>query len=256
MAVAPPRTGRPTARHRAASALRAAILEGELRPGQRVNQEDWAARAGVSAIPIREALNALAGEGLVTYRPRRGYVVTELALSDLEEVYALRRLLETEALRRGVGHATAQDVIALSAMAASCRAGDLATRLTANRSFHDRLFALAGSRPLSRLIETLWDQTEAYRALYYALPGETAEADRLHEAIVAAVAVADVDAVVALQDEHRQRTLDRLRSDACDVAVERISRSAATACRRPRRPRRRCVPREGRCGEPSRRKPT
>ena len=211
MDVAPARTRRPTAQHRAAAALRAAILEGELRPGQRVNQEDWAARTGVSAIPVREALNALSGEGLVTYRPRRGYVVTELDLADLEEVYALRCLLETEALRRGVGRATPQDVSALRAAAESCRAGDLATRLAANRRFHDRLYALAGSRPLSRLIDTLWDQTEAYRALFYALPGETAEADRSHEAIVTAVAAGDVDAVVSLQDEHRGRTLDRLR---------------------------------------------
>ncbi len=216
MAVAPAPVRRPTAQYRAAAALRTAILEGELRPGQRVNQEDWAARTGVSSIPVREALNALAGEGLVTYRPRRGYVVTELALGDLEEVYALRRLLETDAIRRGVPRATAEDVDALAAAARDCRAaaraGDLAARLDSNRRFHDRLYGLAGSRPLSRLIDGLWDQTEAYRALYYALPGETAEADRLHDAIVAAVTDGDVDTVVALQDEHRERALERLRT--------------------------------------------
>jgi DNA-binding GntR family transcriptional regulator len=215
MAVAPARNRRPTAQYRAASALRTAILDGELRPGQRVNQEAWAARAGVSPIPVREALNALAGEGLVTYRPRRGYVVTELALADLEEVYALRKLLETEALRRGVPHATADDLTALTADADACRAaarrGDLAARLEANRAFHDHLYALAGSGPLSRLIDALWDSTEAYRALYYALPGEVAAADRSHAAIVDAVATRDVDAVVALQDEHRERALERLR---------------------------------------------
>ena len=216
MAVAPPVTRRPTAQHRAASALRAAILEGELRPGQRVNQEDWAARAGVSAIPVREALNALAGEGLVTYRPRRGYVVTELALADLEEVYALRTLLETEALRRGVAAGDPGRRPGARRAAAACRAAaraaDLAARLEANRRFHDLLYALAGSRPLSRLIDLLWDSTEAYRALYYALPGEVAEADRSHDAIVDAVAAGDVDAVVALQDEHRERALARLRA--------------------------------------------
>jgi DNA-binding GntR family transcriptional regulator len=220
MAVAPARSRRPTAQHRAASALRTAILDGELRPGQRVNQEAWAARAGVSAIPVREALNALAGEGLVTYRPRRGYVVTELALADLEEVYALRRLLETEALRRGVPRATADDVARLRAGADGCREaarrGDLAARLEANRAFHDALYALAGSGPLSRLIDTLWDSTEAYRALYYALPGEVAAADRSHAAIVAAVAEGDVESVVSLQDEHRERALARLRETLAD----------------------------------------
>jgi DNA-binding GntR family transcriptional regulator len=205
----------PTAQHRAAAVLRAAILDGELRPGRRVNQEEWAARAGVSLIPLREALNALAGEGLVTHRPRRGYVVTELALGDLEEVYALRRLLESEALRRGVPGATEEDVAMLAGAARACRAaahGDLAARLETNRIFHERLHALAGSKPLSRLIDLLWDSTEAYRALYYALPGEAAAADRAHHAIVAALEARDVQAVIRLQDAHRDRALTRLRA--------------------------------------------
>jgi len=213
--MATPSQQRPTAPHRAAEALRAAILEGELQPGQRISQEAWAERVGVSMIPLREALHGLAGEGLVTYRPRRGYVVTELNLADLEEVYALRRLLETEAIRRGVPLATEADIAALRAAANSCRSvaarGDLASRLEANRSFHELLHGLARSWPLLRLVDLLWDSTEAYRALYYALPGEAVEADRAHDAIVEAVAQRDTDAVVALQDAHRERALDRLR---------------------------------------------
>ncbi len=205
----------PTAQDRAAATLRAAILDGELRPGQRVNQEAWAERARVSLIPVREALRALAGEGLVTYRPRRGYAVTELDLAELEEVYRLRRLLETDALRRGVARATAADLRVLEAAADACsaaaEAGDVAAQLAANRRFHDRLHALAGSRPAVRLIDLLWDSTEAYRALYFVLPGEAAEADRAHRAIIAAVAAADTNEVVALQDAHRGRALERLR---------------------------------------------
>ena len=206
----------PTAQDRAAATLRAAILDGELRPGQRINQEAWAERAEVSLIPVREALRALAGEGLVTYRPRRGYAVTELDLEELEEVYRLRKLLETDALRRGVESATASDVRALEAAAAACSAaaaaGDVAGQLEANRRFHDRLHGLAGSGHSARLIDLLWDSTEAYRALYYGLPGEAAEADRAHRAIIAAVAAADPDEVIALQDAHRGRALERLRS--------------------------------------------
>jgi len=202
----------PTAQDRAAAALRTAILEGDLRPGQRVNQEEWAARAGVSLIPVREALRALAGEGLVEYRSRRGYAVTELALGDLEEVYRLRKLLETDALLQGVPRATQADVAALRReTAAYSRAADVAGRLRANRRFHDRLHALAGSRVLERLIGLLWDSTEAYRALYYTLEGEGDEAQRAHEAIVAAVAAGDARHVVALQDAHRERALERLR---------------------------------------------
>jgi DNA-binding GntR family transcriptional regulator len=211
VAVAPPAARRPTAQDRAAAALRAAILEGELRPGQRVNQETWAARAGVSAIPVREALRALAGEGLVEYRPRRGYAVTELDLADLEDVYALRRTLESEALRRGVPHAGPDDLAALEAAADDCAVTDVAARLAANRRFHSLLHGLAGSRQLLRLIDLLWDSTEAYRALYYALPGEAEEADRAHRVLLAAVAAHDAEGAVAAQDAHRERALARLR---------------------------------------------
>ena len=213
MAVAAART--PTAQDRAAATLRAAILDGELRPGQRINQEAWAERARVSMIPVREALRALAGEGLVTYRPRRGYAVTELDLEELEEVYRLRGLLETDALRRGVAAATPADLAALQEAADACwaaaAAGDVAGQLAANRRFHDRLHGLAGSRPAARLIGLLWDSTEAYRALYYILPGEAAAADRAHRAIIAALEAGDVDAVVRLQDAHRARALTKLR---------------------------------------------
>lgn len=213
MAVAAPADRAPTAHDRAAAALRAAILDGSLRPGQRVNQEEWAARAGVSAIPVREALRALAGEGLFEYRPRRGYAVTELDLADLEEVYRLRRLLETDALLRGVPQATQADVAALRLELEACAAArDVRERLAANRRLHDRLHALAGSRVLGRLIGLLWDSTEAYRALYYALEGETDEADQAHAAIVAAVAARDARAAVAAQDAHRERALTRLRA--------------------------------------------
>ena len=205
-------TATATAHDRAAAALRAAILEGELRPGDRVNQEAWAARVGLSPIPVREALRALAGEGLVTYRPRRGYVVTELDLADLEEVYALRRTLEAEALRRGVPAATDEDVAALEQAAAQCRAAaDAASRLAANRRFHELLHGLSGSRPLLRLIAQLWDSTEAYRALYYALPGEAEEADRSHRELAAAVAARDAERAIELEDAHRARALERLR---------------------------------------------
>jgi DNA-binding GntR family transcriptional regulator len=208
-----------TASDRAAAALRAAILEGELVPGQRVSQEAWAARAGVSPIPVREALRALAGEGLVTYRPRRGYVVTELDLADLEEVYRLRRTLEAEALRLGVPRASEDDLTALREAAKACRtAAEAASRLAANRRFHELLHGLAGSRPLLRLIGMLWDSTEAYRALYYALPGEAAEADRAHAAILAAVAAGDAERAVELEDAHRDRALARLREALAPAA--------------------------------------
>ncbi|MBV9916602.1 MAG: winged helix-turn-helix transcriptional regulator, partial [Solirubrobacterales bacterium] len=71
-------TGPQTTPQHALEALRRAIVAGELRPGQRIAQEQFAERVGVSIAPVREALRMLEQEGQVVYRPRRGYFVREL----------------------------------------------------------------------------------------------------------------------------------------------------------------------------------
>jgi DNA-binding GntR family transcriptional regulator len=86
-------TGPSTTPQHVLDGLREAIIGGDLRPGERVRQEDVAARLGVSVAPVREALRILEQEGQVTYLPRRGYFVTELEYDDLAEIYGLRRLL-------------------------------------------------------------------------------------------------------------------------------------------------------------------
>ncbi len=110
---------------------------------------------------------------------------------------------------------TARSVASLRTAAADCHRaslrGDVPAQLAANRRFHDVLHGLAGSAQLTRLIDLLWDSTEAYRALYYALPGEAAAADAAHAAIIQAIAARDVDRAVRLQDEHRERALSGLR---------------------------------------------
>jgi DNA-binding GntR family transcriptional regulator len=205
-----------TAQEVAVGWLRDAIAAGELRPGERIGQEAVAAEIGVSLIPVREALRILESEGLVTYRPRRGYLVTELDLADFEEIYRLRGLLESDAVRRGLHRIGPAELAALEEAADECaqaaRGDDVAGELAANRRFHFLLFSLAGSPHEERLIRLLWDATVAYRALYYALPGESAEADRAHRRIIAAVRANDPDRLCAELDAHRRRALDTIRA--------------------------------------------
>jgi DNA-binding GntR family transcriptional regulator len=205
-----------TAQEVAVGWLRDAIAAGELRPGDRIGQEAVAAEIGVSLIPVREALRILESEGLVTYRPRRGYLVTELDLADFEEIYRLRALLESDAVRRGLHRLGKAELEALEEAADDCvqaaRADDVAGELQANRRFHFLLFSLAGSSHEERLIRLLWDATVAYRALYYALPGESAEADRAHRRVIAAARAGDADRLCAELDAHRQRALDAIRA--------------------------------------------
>jgi DNA-binding GntR family transcriptional regulator len=87
---------------RAAAILTSEIVAGTLRPGQWVSENELAARLGVSRSPVREALKALARDGLVMVRPRRGTIITELSATDVADLYAARQLVESEMVRLAV----------------------------------------------------------------------------------------------------------------------------------------------------------
>lgn len=199
-----------------AAALRTAIAARELRPGDRVRQEEVARRLGVSVIPVREALRVLEGEGQVTYRPRQGYVVAELDLGALAEVYRLRELLEDEAVRMSVERISDADVEQIGALFdevdEALADGRITAAMTANRRAHFQLVEAAGMPILLRHIRMLWDSTEAYRALYYADPRRGNGVAREHAAIVEALAARDAERVIDLLRGHRRRALDSLSS--------------------------------------------
>jgi DNA-binding GntR family transcriptional regulator len=204
-----------TAQQHALDWLRRAIVAGELAPRQRVNQEDVAERTGLSVAPVREALRALEQEGQVTYLPRRGYFVTELRIADLEEIYALRRVLEGRAAREALPALGPDALERIEAAAADCgsaaAAGDVAGELAANRRFHFAILEAPGNPHAMRMIRMLWDSTEAYRALYYGSPEERDRSLEAHERILAALRAGDADRLVGELDAHRDRALIVLR---------------------------------------------
>ncbi|HEY8860790.1 MAG TPA: GntR family transcriptional regulator, partial [Candidatus Limnocylindria bacterium] len=92
------------------TALRDAILSGELRPGERLRQEELADRLRVSRIPLRDALRRLEAEGLVQIGPRRGAQVSSLDRAGVLEIYEIRSALEPELMRRAVAALQPADV--------------------------------------------------------------------------------------------------------------------------------------------------
>jgi DNA-binding GntR family transcriptional regulator len=191
-------------------------VTGELKPGQRVAQDEVAERCRVSVAPVREALRMLEGEGQVTYLPRRGYFVTELRIQDLEEIYELRRLLEELAVRHALPALDDEAFQRAVDAAAECKEaasqGDVAAELVANRRFHFAILEVSGRPHLMHLIISLWDSTEAYRALYYDLPSERLGVVKAHDRILRALRKRDADELVAELDAHRERALEVLKT--------------------------------------------
>jgi DNA-binding GntR family transcriptional regulator len=219
----PAPTAHATAQQFAVDALRLRIVSGDLRPGQRVNQEDVAREVGLSLAPIREALRVLEQEGQVTYLPRRGYFVTELRIADLEEIYELRATVEDRAARLALPALDDEALGRIRLAARDCvdaaAAGDVVAELAANRRFHFAILDAPGRPHTQRVIRLLWDSTEAYRAMYYNSPEERRNSLDAHDRILAALDARDADRLVAELDDHRDRALAVLRAVLGDGAA-------------------------------------
>src|SRR5437868_3185775 len=90
-------------------ALRERILRGHYPEGEPLRQDALASELGVSRIPVREALRQLEAEGLVTFAPHRGAVVSSLSIDEITELFELRAEVEGELLRRAIPKMTAAD---------------------------------------------------------------------------------------------------------------------------------------------------
>jgi len=204
----------PTAQEAVLAELRRAIGTGELRPGEQVRQDSLAERFGVSRVPLREALKILEGEGQVVYLPHRGYFVAELDVTDLLEVYRIRDLLESEAVRVAVPRLTQIDLDAIQAAAADVdaagRRADVVAMTEANRRFHFLLIDAADLPRLARLARILWDATDAYRSVYFGSTQHRAHIRDEHAAVVAALVEHDAERAVAILREHRERSVAAL----------------------------------------------
>ncbi|MFI9150116.1 GntR family transcriptional regulator [Streptomyces sp. NPDC053367] len=170
-------TTRERLRDQVAHALRAALISGELKPGQVYSAPGLAEDFGISATPVREAMLDLAREGLVEPVRNKGFRVTEVDERDLDQYSEIRMLIEVPTVGRITRSASREELEALRPVAeqivAAARAHDLIGYLEADRRFHLSLLALAGN---DRLVETVGDLRKRSR-----LYGLTAldESDRL-----------------------------------------------------------------------------
>ena len=190
--------------------LRTALLEGEIKPGERIRQEEVARQCGTSRIPVREALKQLQTEGLVTLTSHVGARAALLDPAELHEVYLLREVLEPFAMTLSVPrldrstHAQLRDCAA--EMEDVADADTPAAWIELDKQFHLLSYSAAGLPRLAQLIESLWDSTQQYRRAYVRLPERLAVAHNEHSALVEAIARRDADDAAQLSLFHIRRT--------------------------------------------------
>jgi DNA-binding GntR family transcriptional regulator len=199
-------SGAVTVTERTIAAIRALVVGEELPGGSQIRQEEVAARLGVSRSPLREALRALESEGLVYHAAHRGYFVTRLSAPELQQVYLMRRLLEGEVLR-SIGTADEADIDRLNRLnrdvRVAARRRTPSDMLSANRRFHEGLFALSPLDLVVAQVRRLWNLSHPYQATYLWLPDARHRVVAEHEAMIEAVRAGDRQNLVKLADAHR-----------------------------------------------------
>jgi DNA-binding GntR family transcriptional regulator len=192
--------------------LRDMILDGSIPSGERLNEVALANALGISRGPLREAIQRLAGERLITLISHRGAFVRTFEQREVEELYDLRCAHEMLAARLVCDRATAEQLDELGRFVADTKAVMRGAdgRYPRDRDFHSRLVALADHRTLQRAAMETQAQIQLARSMSAKAPDRAKEALGEHADIVAALQARDADAASRLVADH----LDHARRSA------------------------------------------
>jgi DNA-binding GntR family transcriptional regulator len=200
------------------------ILRRELEPGERISPPEIAAALGVSITPVRDAVNQMAAEGLVTVTPRRGTIVSPVSVRDIEELYEIRLMIEPHAAELAAGRASPAEIARMQELAEQLESGppsgairvdDLETYLqeiATDAELHAAVVRAAHNARLNTLYDGLRTHVLIARAvfprLYRGQPHRRGEHQRIVTAITAHQGGAARDAMAA---HLRQALADALR---------------------------------------------
>ena len=215
----------------AADLIRRAILDGTLRPGQRLTEEKLAADLQISRTPVREALRVLQAEGLVESTPYQGSTVRAYAIEELDDIYQLRAVLEGHAARRAAERITEDDAATLHE---SCTRlvslGDatdenVAQIVEENLFFHTKILEIAGSSRLAAMVRKVIELPLVYKSYHWYSPDQKRMSEQAHGRLTQALSAGDADRAEVIMRTHVY--------DGRDVLLAHMDSIAAVAPARP-----------------------
>jgi DNA-binding GntR family transcriptional regulator len=186
--------------------VREALMRGTLPPGTLVREADLARQFGVSRTPIREALQRLQAEGLVTAAAQRGYVVADLSPEELADVYQVRAVLEALAARLAAQRATRSDIGRLEdifeALDEAVVRGDKERDPTLTGAFHDAIANASRNRYLQSMLSNIREIFERYRRTRSLAPMRVHEGHADHAQLLAAIRARDAERAAEIASRH------------------------------------------------------
>lgn len=210
--------------------VRLDILNGVLKRGQVLRQEELARRFNVSRVPLREAMSRLEAEGLIVLRPRRGYAVMSLDEADIIEIFDIRAVLEEHAGHVAALARTPEDVDDVAKLLQRMETLDLhapdqfAEWFRCNREFHARIIRSSRRNRVAQLARSLLDAVEPYirTAAQHRIKGHARDADSEHRELFNAFRAGDAQGLAQICRRHvensAQRVLRRMRLSRNEIA--------------------------------------
>lgn len=195
--------------------LREAILSGEIAPGEKLVQEEIAARYKVSPTPVREAIQQLVAEGVLSQSPYRGVRVVEVNLADAREIYLIRGAVEALATRCAVPNLRLADVAVLKALQNeieqfATQSGTPDRLIRCNYDFHMTIYRRAEMPQLEQIIRSLW--LKSPWDTLFVIPGRAECVVGEHQRILAAIEAHDAESAGAAMGDHIEQGRQMLES--------------------------------------------
>lgn len=187
-------------------ALRQAIVDGVLEPGERLMEVQLAEDLGVSRTPVREAIRKLELAGFVMMIPRRGAYVADISLKDVADVFEIRGALEALAAELAAERASEEEIEQLERLlveiSQTIEKRDVEGLIELDTRFHDTLFKASRNERLGQILSQLREQIHRYRTQTLSNPARMRVALEEHRGIVEAVADRNGELARRLAFEH------------------------------------------------------
>lgn len=186
--------------------IREAIIDGKLKPGERVMEVQLAEKLGVSRTPVREAIRKLELEGLLIMEPRKGAYVTDVSLKDLVDVLEVRSSLEGLAASLAATRASEEEIEVLKEKAAQFKEciekNDVQGMINKDTEFHEAILQAAKNKKLTSIIESLREQLQRFRVTYFTEYNMTTYLASEHQKVLDAIESRDPDKANEYAQQH------------------------------------------------------
>jgi len=187
-------------------ALREAIINQVLKPGERLMEVQLAEEMNVSRTPVREAIRKLELEGFVVIVPRKGAYVASISINDVHELYEIRAALETLACGLAAERATPEEIEEMEKFLirekSAIDSEDVFDTVKEDVGLHDLICKASRNERLMQMLNNLREQIYRTRAASITLPGRKRKSLEEHRLIVEAIAARDQELAQNLMQEH------------------------------------------------------